>query len=234
MVIAVKKSGSVRSVDWQQLNTVLLDMDGTLLDLKFDNFFWGTLIPDEWGRLQGLDLEASQARLAPLFAKEKGRLTWYCLEFWEEKLGLDIRLLQATVAEKIQWLPQAEDFLGSLKASHLNMILVTNAHPANLEAKLKRIPLTHWFDSIVSSHDYNTPKETPAFWGMLMKKHPFTPNQTLFIDDSEDVLDSAFTFGIPNLITLTQPDSSLPCRNETRFPAIHLFDEIMQGLPSFE
>ena len=224
----------MRSVDWQQLHTVLLDMDGTLLDLKFDNFFWGTFIPDEWGQLQGLDLKASQSRLAPVFAKEKGRLTWYCLEFWEEKLGLDIRSLQANVAERIQWLPQAENFLGSLKASHLNMIVVTNAHPANLEAKLERIPLTKWFDNIVSAHDYNIPKENPDFWRMLMKTHPFTPNHTLFIDDSEDVLDSASTFGLANLITLIQPDSSLPCRSETRFPAIHLFDEIMQGLPSFE
>jgi len=48
------------------------------------------------------------------------------------------------------------------------------------------------------------------------------------------VLDSAHTFGIAHLMTLRQPDSSLPPKQTTRYPSIHHFDEIMQGLPAID
>ena len=31
----------LETVDWTEVDHVLLDMDGTLLDLAFDNDFWG-------------------------------------------------------------------------------------------------------------------------------------------------------------------------------------------------
>lgn len=33
-------------IAWQEVDTVLLDMDGTLTDLAFDNYFWQTLVPE--------------------------------------------------------------------------------------------------------------------------------------------------------------------------------------------
>ena len=87
---------------------------------------------------------------------------------------------------------------------------------------------------MISSHDYGAPKETPAFWNALMGERPFNPERTLFMDDSEYVLDSAKAFGIADLITLRQPDSTVPQRAVTRFPAIHHFDEISEGLPRID
>jgi putative hydrolase of the HAD superfamily len=113
-------------------------------------------------------------------------------------------------------------------------VLITNAHPVTLEIKAARLPLAKWFNKMVSSHSYGAPKETQAFWTELSAERPFNPNRTLFVDDAEHVLDSANTFGISHLITLRQPDSSLPPRKSTRYPSIHHFEEIMQGLPTVD
>ena len=234
MPLTVASSLSVTSVDWSGLDTILLDMDGTILDLAFDNHFWGTVIPREWGLKRGLDANTSQQRLAPVFANEQGKLNWYCLDFWGDTLDLDIPAIKAEYADGIRWRPQAETFLRQLQASHLDVVLITNAHPLTLEMKVERLPIARWFDKMISSHDYGAPKETPAFWNALMGERPFNPERTLFMDDSEYVLDSAKAFGIADLITLRQPDSTVPLRAVTRFPAIHHFDEISEGLPRID
>ena len=35
-------------IDWNAINTVLLDMDGTILDLHFDNYFWKEYVPQKY------------------------------------------------------------------------------------------------------------------------------------------------------------------------------------------
>ena len=234
MALTVSSCQSVTAVDWSRLDTVLLDMDGTLLDLEFDNHFWGTVIPEHWGRQRGLDVKTSQATLAPVFAGQQGKLNWYCLDFWAETLGLDIPSIKAGYTDGVRWRPQAETFLAHLNASQIDVVLITNAHPVTLEMKSARLPLARWFHKMVSSHDYGSPKETPDFWRALMAERPFNPERTLFMDDSEHVLDAARAFGVAHLITLRQPDSSLPARATTRYPAIHHFEEILTGLPAID
>ena len=51
-------------IAWQEVDTVLLDMDGTLLDLAFDNYFWQKLVPETWRRA-GAQPAGSQRRDAP-------------------------------------------------------------------------------------------------------------------------------------------------------------------------
>ena len=114
-------------------------------------------------------------------------------------LDLDIPAIKAQYADGIRWRPQAETFLRQLQASHLDVVLITNAHPLTLEMKAERLPIAQWFDKMISSHDYGAPKETPAFWNALMGERPFNPERTLFMDDSEHVLDSAKAFGIAAL-----------------------------------
>ena len=234
MALTVASCQSVRGIDWSKLDTILLDMDGTLLDLEFDNHFWGTVIPAEWGRQRGLDIATSQEILAPLFAEQQGRLNWYCLDFWGKTLDLDIPHIKSAHAHGISWRPQAKRFMQHLRASHLDIVMITNAHPLTLDMKAERLLLAQWFDIMISSHHYDTPKETPVFWNRLMGERPFDPERTLFIDDSEYVLDAAEAYGIAHLITLRQPDSTVPPRQTTRYPAIHHFDEIINGLPTID
>lgn len=230
MALTIAKCKSVQKVNWPDIDTVLLDMDGTLLDLRFDNGFWMVTIPTAFAAHRGITLEAAKEELAPIFQREAGKLNWYCLDFWSDTLGFSVAALKRTVATGIDWRPEAEEFLNRLRASHCDVVLITNAHPETLAIKLERINLTPWFDQIVSSHQYGAPKESPVFWDGLMAEHPFDVDRALFIDDSEAVLNAARRFGIKHLITLRQPDSSQPRREQTGFPAIHHFDEIYRGL----
>ena len=42
------------SLPWSDIDTVLLDMDGTLLDLHFDNHFWLEHLPQRYAELHGV------------------------------------------------------------------------------------------------------------------------------------------------------------------------------------
>src|SRR5262245_16141343 len=93
---------------WTRIDTVLLDMDGTLLDLRFDNSFGLDLIPREYGKRHGMDEPAARAELAPRFDAHRGTLNWYCTEFWSRELELDVAALKHDAREHIAWLPGAE------------------------------------------------------------------------------------------------------------------------------
>ena len=50
-------------LDWSRIDTVLLDMDGTLLDLNFDNYFWQKHLPLRYAEARGLTPTAGREEL---------------------------------------------------------------------------------------------------------------------------------------------------------------------------
>lgn len=218
------------NLPWSQIDTVLLDMDGTLLDLHFDNFFWLDYLQQCYARKHGLSLQQAQDFLVPLLAQYTGTLDWYCVEFWSHKLDLPIQQMKREQAQLIAPRPFALEFLHALRAAGKQTILVTNAHPLSLEVKLQRVDLAAGLDAIVSSHDYGFAKEDQRFWLSLQKQHPFTAQRTLFIDDSLAVLKSAQKFGITHLRTVAQPDSTKASRNCQEFIDGGDFKQLLIGL----
>jgi 5'-nucleotidase len=217
-------------INWKEIDTVLLDMDGTLLDLNFDNHFWKEFVPLKFAEKQGLSTTEAKQQLVPLFKNMEGRLEWYCLDYWSNVLQLDIAGLKAEISGLIAVLPHVMEFLEKLQQSSLKVLLVTNAHRDSLGLKMKKTCLQPFFDGIISSHDLGFPKEQIGFWDLLQQQQPFDKQKTLLIDDSLPVLNSARLFGIVHLISVSKPDSKQPKRNVSNFPAIEDFRELMIGL----
>ncbi len=213
-------------INWNDIDTVMLDMDGTLLDLHFDNFFWLDHLPARYAQIHGLDLDSANRQLNQDIKNYEGTLQWYCLDFWSDKLQLDIPSLKREVMHKIQMRPHVGEFLTRLRALGKKVLLVTNAHPKSLGLKLEVTQIDQLLDVIVSSHEFSEPKESQRFWQQLQTREGFDPARTLFIDDTARILESAKTFGIKYLLGIHQPDSQQARRME-QFPAIEHFDEIM-------
>lgn len=212
--------------DWQGIDTVLLDMDGTLLDLHFDNFFWLEHLPRRYAEHFDLCPEQATRDLHGRFNSKQGTLDWYCTEYWSKELGVDIPALKREIDYLIAERPHVQEFLQELGKEGKQRILITNAHHQSLDLKLSVTCIGSLLDKIISSHSYGYPKEDQAFWEKLSEEITFDPARTLFIDDSEAILRSAETFGIGHLLCIEQPDSKKQPRLTTAYPAIQHFSQL--------
>lgn len=215
-------------INWQSIKTILLDMDGTLLDLHFDNYFWQEYLPAHWGKLNNMEKDEAKAQLKAWYLKEAGTLSWYCLDFWTDRLKFDVLELKADVEHLIQYRPHAETFLNQLSAdSKYSVIMVTNAHEDLIKMKADKTGIDSFFDEIVSSHAIGHAKEAQEFWIKLQLNYPFDPDETLLIDDNLTVLRAAREYGIKNLLTISKPDSKNEHQDPEEFQAIDSFEDII-------
>lgn len=208
------------AIDWSHIDTVLLDMDGTLLDLRFDNWFWQELVPSRYAAANGMSPLEAWRWIEPRFRASRGTIQWYCIDHWTRELGLDIAQIKRGALQQIGYLPGAETFLLKLKASGRRRVLVTNAHPVTLAIKNERVGLMAHFDACYSTHTFEMPKENAGFWPRLQGTEPFVPERTLFVDDSLAVLHAAESFGIGWLRAVRRPDSGQPPQNTRPFGAV--------------
>jgi len=218
------------SLPWTEIDTVLLDMDGTLLDLHFDNHFWLEHLPQRYAELHGISRALADAELLPLFHAHAGQLNWYCTDFWSRELNLSIRDLKREVAHLIALRPDADSFLAAVRAAGKRVVLITNAHRDSLSLKLERIELAPYFDRLISSHDYGFPKEAQQFWFALQQDISFEPARSLFIDDSLPILRSARDFGVGHLLAVHQPDSRKDPKDTEEFAAVDDYRALIEGL----
>lgn len=212
--------------DWNTIDTVLLDMDGTVLDLHFDDVFWTQYVPECYAQKKGISLEAAHRELAPRFEALRGTLEWYCLDYWSDTLGLDIPLLKRDVAHLIGPMPGAMDFLHRVRHSGRGLWLVTNAHRKSLALKLEHTDIGSHFDQLVSSHDCGLPKEQPGFWRWLAEEFDLDLSRCLMVDDSLAVLDGARSAGVGQIRYVAKPSSQRPVREAQGYPVVTLLADL--------
>lgn len=217
-------------IDWNKITTVLLDMDGTLLDLHFDNYFWLTHLPKRYAEIHQLDPDTTKKALRERFEKEYGSLNWYCTQYWAKTLDVDIVSLKHEVAHKISPLPFVIDFLDFLKAEGKRVVLATNAHQESFDIKMNVINLRPYFEYVAISHDFGAPKERQHYWTSLQDQFPFDPKTTLFIDDNENVLNAAAQFGIQHRLKPMHPDSQRTGTGSDLHPCFRCYSELLPAL----
>jgi len=217
-------------LDWSKISTVLLDMDGTILDLHFDNHFWQEHLPKRFAQSNQMTLTEAKETLLKQYQEVAGTIGWYCLDYWAEQTQLPITMLKREVQHRIKLRPDAHQFLTALKASGRKVILVTNAHPDSLSLKVERTQLDKYFHQLYSTHEFGVTKEDQLLWERLQNKEPFDLSSTLFVDDSVNILDSAREFGIQHLLAVANPDSQKQAQVVNDYPAIEDYSVLLDDI----
>ena len=203
-----------------ECETLMLDMDGTVLDLAYDNYVWKELVPEHYAEAKGISIDVARSRLYAKYHAIQGDIQWYCLDHWSERLGLDVLELHRGVNHRIDYLPGAKDFLHAVREHHVRVLLVTNSHPDTLALKDEVTGLAEYFDAIYTSHQFGYAKERQEFWHALQEAEGFRMESTLFVDDNQTVLKSADTYGLEMLVEINLPDTSEPVREKTAYTGV--------------
>lgn len=215
------------NVNWNKIESILLDLDGTLLDLNFDLHFWLEYIPKVYSEKHNISFQDAKKIIVSRIESQEGKLTWYCLDFWEENLGLDIMKLKKDISYLIQVHKHVLDFLNAAKKNKKQIFLVTNAHRKGIDLKMEASGLQSYFDKIISSHDFGSPKQDQKFWIELANTIDFDKDRSIFFDDSLDVLEAASKFSIKNIVAINKPSTKLDKKNIPGFINIENFSEVM-------
>lgn len=214
-------------LDWTNIETVFLDMDGTLLDLHFDNYFWLEHLPNHLASQRQQSRKEVEAALYQHMQDTRGTLDWYCLDYWCDYLQIDVVSLKHEVANRIAIKAHVEDFFKHLHAMNKRVVLLTNAHHKTIALKFGYVDLERYFDRIISSHSIGYAKEDERFWDQLVTVEPINKAKCLFIDDNLDVLRAAKHYGVGHLLSIHQPDSQKQPQDTQEFIALQCYQQLM-------
>ncbi len=218
---------------WNEIDTVLLDMDGTLLDLHFDTHFWIEHLPKKVAQLTRMPVERCRADMLAHYERVQGKIEWYCLDYWAEVLQMDIMSAKREVEHLIAMRDDTVPFLDALRQTGREVVLVTNAHPGSLSLKIEHTKLDSYIDTLISTHEFGVTKESQQLWQKLQGRLNFNPARTLFVDDSLVILEAAKQFGIAHLLAVRNPDSQQPEREIPDFPNIADYRTIVEEIRQY-
>lgn len=215
---------------WDTIDTVFFDMDGTLIDLHFEDAFWLKHLPECYAAHHQLPIEEARNKLLTHHRSIMGTLDWYCLDYWDNYLKMDTLALTKPLLPLLQFRPYVTSLLSALQSSSIRTAIITNAHPRSFDLKDKQLNLSQYMDHVISAHTLKHPKEESAFWEKLQTELPFNPERTLFIDDNLAVLNAAKDYGIKHILAIPQPNSKHPPKPMDSFNELHDFRALLPAV----
>ncbi len=229
------KTNDTDRIDWSEIDIAFLDLDGTVLDLNYDNTIWNDHLPVVYAEKRGLTIDTARAELFDEMKNIRGTIEFYSLDYWERFTGLDMDKLHRDHANLVTYRHNALAFLRWLKSQQITTVLATNAHRRSLGVKNAVINFSAELDQIVSSQDFQIPKEDVGYWHAMLEAIQFDPSRAFFADDNEPVLAAARQFGIVELWHVSTPDSQRSRPPSTQFPSFDDYAELCPDLqPAFE
>ena len=214
------------SIPFKDITYVLLDMDGTLLDRYFDDYFWEHLVPEHYAEKHKITFGKAKEELFKKYKAHEGTLNWTDIDFWSRELGLDILALKEQIRHLIEVHPHVEDFLKMLKTRKIKTFIVTNAHYKVLDMKLKKTDLGKYLAGAVTSFEIGFPKEKIEFWKRAEQMLHFHKEKTILVEDTINVLKTAQKFGIQYLIYKARSTSKVKPSPSAEFMTINDFNEL--------
>lgn len=217
----------IKEIPLNDIQYILLDMDGTLLDLYFDDYFWGHLVPETYAEKHDMSFGVAKDYLYKTYKSHEKTLNWCDIDFWSKELRLDIPALKEQIRHLIEVHPHVIDFLKLMKKQKKKIYLLTNAHYKTVKIKFRKTRIGEYFDDVLCSFNVGHPKEYIEFWQKAQKRLKFDKEHSLFIDDTEDVMKTAREYGIKYLLFKTHASSKLEPKKTKDFLTIHDFRELM-------
>ena len=207
-------------LEGDEIKHVLLDMDGTLLDKYFDDYFWEHLVPEKYADRHGITFGKAKEELLKRYKSHEETLNWTDIDFWSKELGLDILALKEQIRHLIEVHPHVEDFLKMMMSRKKKVYIATNAHYKVLDMKLKKTDLGKYLSGSITSDAMGSPKEKREFWQQAERRLGFRREHTLFVDDTLAVLTTAKGYGIKYVVYKALGNSKMKPGISTEFPAI--------------
>ena len=222
-------SGAPYLVDWDRVHDVLLDMDGTLLDRHFDNFFFEEELPRRYAAKEGLQFDVSRDRLMAMYRSVEGELAWTDLEYWTGRVGIDVVGMHRELQHMIGFLPGAQQFLEAVRAKGKRIVVLTNAHHTSVAVKSAKTGLDRYVDRIVDAFEVGYLKMRPEYWPACRRLVGFDPSRSLYVDDDESCLDAASRYGIAAIVHSAKSSSQLPPERSSNFPSVEHLSVLLNG-----
>ncbi|MGL1932737.1 MAG: HAD hydrolase-like protein [Desulfotalea sp.] len=215
------------NLNWDKIDTVLLDMDGTLLDLHFDHYFWTEYVVGKYAEKNQVSIKQAYSLYQEQSNATMGGIKWTQTDYWSEVFDLDIITLQSEISHLIQQLPSTRKFLDFLKSHRKKIVLVTNSDDKSLRLKFKHTNIENYFDDIFTSTRAQFAKEEIPYWDYISMELSLDRNKTILIDDNEQVLKTAENLQLNHLLCFAKPNSKREISYSQKYPSIASFDELL-------
>ena len=65
-------------ISWENMDTLLIDLDGTLLDLHYDNYIWEVAIVEKYAAKHAISFNAAREVIVSKIKRYSGTIQAYC------------------------------------------------------------------------------------------------------------------------------------------------------------